>query len=122
MAYENIWEERGLYRVFSGFTSGKEVLDSNLALHGDPRFDKIKYVLNDFSAIEDFQVSEMDITLIANIDDVAARSKQSLKIAIIATHDPLLEWIYKYGEKMVDSVFETQLFETLAEAKKWCDL
>ena len=120
MAHENIWEEKGLYRVFSNVISGKEVLDSNLELHGDPRFDTINYVLNDFSTIEDFQVSEMDITLIANIDAVAARSKPALKIAIVATYEPLLEWIHKYSEKMVNSIFETHLFDNLEDARQWC--
>lgn len=121
MSYKNIWEEEGLYRIFSGVTSGVEVLDANLSLHGDPRFDNISYVLNDFSQIEDFKVSDMEITLIANIDSAAEKSKADLKIAIVATFIPLLEWISKYAEKMVNSCYEVKLFDNLEDARQWCN-
>ena len=122
MAVTNIWEDKGLERVFSDRTSGHEVVESNLSLHGDSRFDDIHYVLNNFSAVETFQVSEIDISLIANIDAAATVSKPRLKIAIVATLDPLLEWIYKYCEKMQNSPYECRIFSDVENARQWCSV
>jgi hypothetical protein len=122
MAITNIWEDKGLERVFSDSTSGQEVVESNLSLHGDPRFDNIYYVLNDFSAVETFQVSKIDVSLIASIDDAATVSKPRLKIAIVATLDSLLEWIYKYCEKMQDSPYECRVFSDVENARQWCGM
>ncbi len=121
MAYSNTWEEKGLYRVFTGITSGLEVIDSNLSIHGDPRFDEIHYVLNDFTAIEGFEVSELDISLIANVDKAATMSKPILKIAIVTTCSDLLQWVEKYLQRMSDSSYTCCVFDNLEDARKWCE-
>lgn len=120
MAYTNIWEEQGLYRVFTGTTSGSEVLKSNLDLHGDARFDRIHFVLNDFTAIQDFEVSDLDISLISHTDKAAAISKPVLKIAIVTTCEVLLEWVHKYLSRMTDVNYACIVFDNLDEARKWC--
>lgn len=120
MAYEYIWEDNGLYRVFTGTTSGTEVLNSNLSIHGDPRFDEIDYVLNDFLSIDNFEVSDMDIKKIAHMDSVAELSKPTLKIAIITTHSELLEWVNKYLMCMKDATYICNIFSNIDDARQWC--
>ena len=119
MPYTNKWEEDGLYRIFTDKISGEEILVSNLALQGDYRFDDIKYVINDFTEIVEFEVSDMDVTKIATIDNVAAIRHANMKIAIVATLESLLAWIYLYCEKMQDSPFECKIFDNLNDARKW---
>lgn len=119
MAYQNIWEEKGLCRIFTDKISGEEILTSNLSLHGDPRFDGIKYVINDFTKITEFEVSDLDITKIVIVDNVAAVSNSYLKIAIVAMLDPLLIWVQLYLERMQDSTFECAIFDNLNDAYKW---
>lgn len=119
MAHHYHWEEKGLLRRYTDKVSGDEVFDSNLKLHGDVRFDDIHYVINDFSRITDFEVSEVDITKIAIVDNVASKSKPTLKIAIIATLEPLLAWIDMYLRVMQDSPYHCQTFASLEEAYHW---
>lgn len=119
MAHLNKWEDCGLYREFKDSITGKEVLDLNLDIHGDPRFDNIKYVINDFTKVNDFDFSDMDINLIAITDNVATLSNPRLKIALIVTLQPLMKWADSYCEHMKGSLYETKIFDNLSDAKKW---
>lgn len=119
MAYQNEWHEKGLCRVFTEKVSGDEILDANLTLHGDSRFDDIRYVINDFTQIVGFDVSGMDIDKVATIDNVASLSKARLKIAIVATADSLLDWVHLYCAKMADSPYECEFFTNFDDAYQW---
>ena len=119
VAHLNKWEEKGLYREFSEHITGEEVLNLNLAIHGDPRFDNIKYVINDFTKVNDFDFSDMDINIIAVTDNVATKSNPRLKIALIVTLQPLMKWADSYCELMKGSPYKTKIFDNLSDAKKW---
>jgi len=119
LSHLNTWENKGLYRKFENKISGEEVLTSNLTIQGDPRFDDIRYVINDFTQIVDFEVSGADINIIAATDNAAAISNPSIKIAIVSTHDPLLAWIKHYCEIMKDAPFECKIFDNINDTYKW---
>jgi len=119
MAYKNHWEEKGLRRVFTGNISGEEVFGANLEIHGDARFDSINYVVNDFTQVVEFEISEIDIHKIVAIDNVAVMSNPYLKIAIVATLEPLLVWIQMYAENMRDSRYESAIFDNIYDAYSW---
>lgn len=55
----------------------------------------------------------------AAIDDAAAISKPTLKIAIVATHELLLNWIHMYSDKMKNSPYVVKVFETSDDALMW---
>jgi len=116
MAHTNKWEDRGLRRIFSGNITAEEVLKSNLAMHGDARFDDIKFILNDFTQIEGFEVSHIEIKQISKFDHVAALTNKKLKIIIVATDESLLKWIYAYIEQMQNSPLECVVFKSLDDA------
>ena len=99
MSVSNTWEADGLCRKSSVTVSAKEIWGTSLHLHGDPQFDKIKYVLNDFTLIEGHQIGDVDINEIVTIDKVASISKPVLKIAIVTTLESFLELALVYREK-----------------------
>lgn len=119
MSHQLIWETKGLYRLFGTKVSGMEVFDSNLSIHGDERFDQIKYIINDFSHVSEFDVSNMEVLKIATVDDVASISNATLKIAIVASLESLLPWVYMYCDYMQDSPYECRHFYSLDAAQHW---
>ena len=119
MSYHNKWEAKGIYRKFTGIVSGQEVLLSNYAIQGDPRFDDIRYVINDFTEIVDFEVSTRDIDTIAAVDNAASISNPNIKVAIVATLEPLLLWAKRYCANMQGSPYECELFNSIDDAAKW---
>jgi len=121
LSHQNSWLKNGLHRTFTGKVSGKEILDSNLALHGDPRFDRIDYVLNDFLSIDGFEITIGDVNIISTVDNVAAISKNNLKIAIVANNTELLQWIDAYLEMMQGSRYTAAVFSQHDDALKWVE-
>lgn len=119
MAHLNKWEDKGLYREFKDNITGMEVLNINLSIQGDPRFDNIKYVINDFTQITDFDFSDIDIKRLAVMDNVAAISNPRLKIALIVTLEPLLKWANSYCKHMKDSPYICEIFDHISDANKW---
>ncbi|MDH3354028.1 MAG: hypothetical protein OEL79_02300 [Chromatiales bacterium] len=100
--------------------TGTEILESNLEMHGDRRFDEIKYVINDLSQINDFDISTDDITALQTVDRVAEYSNARLKIAIIVSNnEALIELATLYRKSMQDNAYEAEIFANLEEAHKW---
>lgn len=119
MSHLNIWEKKGLYRKFENKINGEEVLTSNLTIQGDSRFDDIRYVINDFTQIIDFEVSSTDINVIAATDNAASISNPNIKIAIVSSHEPLLTWIKHYCGIMKDAPFDCKIFDNINDTYKW---
>ena len=119
MAHLNKWEDKGLYREFKENITGREVLNINLTIQGVPRFNDIKYVINDFTHITDFDFSDLDIKRLAVNDNIAAKSNPKLKIALIITLEPLLKWADSYCEYMNGSPYVCKIFDNLIDAEKW---
>ena len=113
------WEEKGLCRQFTNKISGEEVLKMNLKLQGDSRFDDIRYVINDFTEIVDFDFSDIDIQKISVMDQAASMSNPNIKIAIVSTLEPLLVWIKLYCESMKGSPYKCEIFDHIDNAHKW---
>jgi len=119
LSFNIIWKVNILYRIFTGHVSGQEILASNLAIQGDSRFDDLRYVINDFTDITDFNITQQDISKIVAIDNAAAKSNPNIKIAIVTTLDPLQEWIKYYCQNVEDSLYECKIFGNVREAKNW---
>ena len=113
------WEEKGLYRKFTDKVLGEEILRLNLAQQGDPRFDEIIYVINDFTQIVDFDINDRDVKKISAVDNIASRSNPNIRVAIVSTFKPLLEWIESYCEAMVGTPNECEIFSNVNDAYKW---
>ena len=119
MSMQYKWEKNGLYRQFTNKICGEEVLNINLNMQGDSRFDDIRYVINDFTKIVDFDFSDIDIHKISAVDNAASKSNPNIRIALVSTLEPLLVWIKLYCEKMKDSPYECEIFNNIDDAYKW---
>lgn len=121
MPFENHWSERGLYRTYKGYISGKQILQQNLELQGHPNFDSLRYVINDLTLVEDFDISEKDIETITVIDNVAAISNSKIKVAVIAVREDILKWARLYCEMAKNTPFLCAVFSDVDQAKKWAE-
>lgn len=119
MAHLDIWEREGLCRVFTGKISCSEILDSNIELHASPRFDDIKYLINDFTGSTEFEASSRDIKECIAIDNAASKSKQQLRVAMVAKIEPILTCAHLYALKMENSSFECRIFDNIDDARCW---
>ena len=118
MPYTNKWESKGLHRTFTGTITGREVLNSNLSVQGDSRFDEIRYVLNDFTGINGFDISDLHVEEVSTIDNVAAKANSQLKIIIVANDPGFLKFVEMYLAHMENSPFEIVVFHEMETALK----
>lgn len=120
MAYHIYWEPAGVYRRYSGHTSFEELVVSVLAVENDPRFDEIRYVINDFLASEQVSFTPEGICELSAVDGAAERSNPNIRIAIVADRPA----IRAAGEAYIAAglnTYETRLFDTLPEARRWAE-
>lgn len=119
MAYEVIWEPPcGAYRKYSGHVADDELVQSISGLYGDPRFDDLRYIINDFLAVDHISVTEDAVTYIAAISGAAARSNPYIKVAILIgeTQNDSLAKTYATSRW---TVFPTRVFRNAEDARAW---
>ena len=120
MPYENVWKDNGVVRTYHGDITSNEILNSNASIQNDPRFSELKYIINDFSAINSCTASAEDIDAIAAIDYGSSQARNIPgKIAIIASNEELLNWVQVYFEKMKNSPYIFKLCDSTDEACQW---
>jgi len=119
MPYTNNREENGLYRKFTGTIHGIEILEANLKLHVDSRFNNIKYVLNDFTEATELRVEPKHTNAYAASDKVISDRMLGLKIAIVVTTELQTKLANAYREEMKGSNFKCEIFTHLDDAYKW---
>ena len=122
MAYLNDWGVNGIYRIFTGKISGDEIIQAVLEIEGDQRFDELDYIINDFRQVDDYIISERDITTIVKIDNNAVKMNPQIRVAIVVTLDSLQEWAKLYCQKMHNSPYECKVFSHMEEAEEWAVL
>ncbi len=118
MSYEITWEPFGVVKRFYGCLTGDDLKQSGMKLHGDERFDVIKYVINDFLGVEDVSVTEDDIEEINAIDNAASRSNRKLKLSVVATNEGILELAARYANS-ADNIHPFGIFTTIDDARNW---
>ena len=114
------WKNNGLYRRYSGNVSFPEFLEGRKRVYGDPRLDDIRFQLGDFSAVESYTASVEDIVKLAHLDAAAARSREGMCIAIVATRPDMLQLAYLYAaESAAISSWHVSVFKSVADAEQW---
>lgn len=115
-------EPHGYYRKFQGEITPSEILSSNFELHHDPDFMGVKYVINDFTDITGVDMDERHTKIYASTDDFMADVKDSLKIAVVISADPLHRALAEnYQQELKSKNFESQVFEQLDAARQWAE-
>lgn len=121
MGFELNWHPKGVTKHYFGWVTGEDLLRSLEQTEADEHFDSLRYVINDFLAIDGVLMETIHPELIeelAAIDKAASGMNPGIKIAIVATDPNVLNLAQAYVDSKFRS-FPTRLFSTLAEAKVW---
>ena len=118
MPCEIIWEPRGVWRRFNGRMSAEDLLRSIEVVHGDPRFDDLRYSLNDFL---DVTVSEIDPdTLVRSAAQaIGATLSNNRLVMLMVVADPVIrESVRRFTGPPLSS-FRAEFFDTRDAAREW---
>ena len=118
MAFELVWEPRGVYKRFYGHVTGDELMEAVTQVEGDPRFDDLRFVINDFLEISGFAVTEDNVLMVSAIDNAASTSNPNIIIAIVAA-DLQIQALARLYAVAPLTVYPTEIFLTIHDARAW---
>jgi hypothetical protein len=119
VAYEMFWEARGLYRRYYGRVTDAELMESTVITEASPQFDELRYTILDALEVQELIVSNPSfIAELAAIDSAAALTNPHIKVAVV-TQSPEIGRLVELYKADPLCPFPTQVFGTLAEARKW---
>lgn len=119
MPYTIQWEPHGACKTFSGHLSEQEFVQSSSDISADERFDELRYVISDYTAVSSHGVTSHGMDLVAAIrlgawitnphirSVVVAGDTSAGSIGALARLQPLLR------------PEDTSLFATQEEARSW---
>lgn len=119
MAFTISWEPpHGAYKKFTGHLSDEELVRSVANTYGDPRFDDLRYVIDDFLDVESYSVLEDTVLYVAAMDGAAARSNPDIAVAIVIpeSKEKTLATLYASSPS---NPYPTRIFNDLAQARAW---
>lgn len=119
MPYQTEWKSRGVIWTHTGQLTGNELLQSNLEIYGDHRFDDLAYQIVDLSGVEQISVAENDMRKLAHLDMAAARTNPRIRIAVVASHEAIIQIHEIYQKYAAPSPWILQQFQTREEADSW---
>ncbi|MBM4116720.1 hypothetical protein FJ251_03125 [bacterium] len=122
MAYQVAWSEQGVLVAMAGDVDIKELNEANGRLHGDPRFDGMRYQLWDLLGASLGSITRREIEQPSAIDLVAARMNARVKVALVTVspHDVQISEHYAARSASLGSPWEIRIFSDLAAARAWC--
>lgn len=123
MAINHQWvTEELLHTRYIGQVTGKELLQAAYDIGGDPRMDKIRYVIGDWSQVKDAQVSADDVRELAAYIIALSKSYPLVKNAsVVANYESGEARATLYDVLTADAAWETATFATYEEAIDWFD-
>lgn len=121
MAYEMVWEPEGVYSGYSGFVSGREMIESAKKIHADPRFDEARYVIKDLSRVSQHDLSEAVFTDIAVANYGAHLSNPNCRIVCVTPDEDLTKIIENTLKSPDMRSYQVEVKPTLSEARDWLD-
>ena len=119
MPCEIVWEHRGVHKQLSGHLSASEFQRSVEAIQADPRFDEIRYVINDFSAVTGHELDEQRLLELAAIQYGAQASNPQVRVVYVGADPQLARRIRSALIDSQRSLYRVALFDTLPQARDW---
>lgn len=123
MPYEIVWEEKGVNLIYTGDLTGTDLIAGNIDVYKHPDFNSIEYQIIDLLGIEKYPIEAQAIRRVAELDAVAYESNPKIKTVIVANRQVAigLTNMYKVHFEIAgkNGSWETELFESLDDARKW---
>jgi hypothetical protein len=118
MALEIVWESHGVYKRFWGFVTTAELIESVAKPRGDPRFDRIRYVIYDFLEVEGHEVTENAMAGVAAISSSGQAANPNVNVAILTTRDDIKQLAWLFASRTLAS-YPARAFSNPADAREW---
>lgn len=122
MGFALEWHPGMVHFRYFGTVTGDEILESNLAVYGDGRFDELQYEIASFAEEVVLEVEPDTIRRIAYLDRAAYKSNPRIRVVLVG-NETVQERIFQiYAEHSDPGGWEVIAFPTLGEAYQFVGL
>ncbi len=118
MPYEIHLEPGGVHKRFWGHVTGEELIASSLDLHESPKFETMRYSINDYLDVETYRIDDMDVRLVSGLTIDASHVNARILIAIV-TRDPQVRALIEPFRRRIQPSYPVGVFTTLEDARRW---
>ena len=120
MPYDLAWEPHGVYKRFFGHLTVGDLLQSSQDVNDDPRFDSLRFAINDFLGIEGHAVTAAAVRQQAAANLGSMRSNPNVRVVVVTT-DPSVRALTDLYASPKLRPYPVEIFATLAEARAWLE-
>ena len=120
MSASVLWEPLGLYKRYEGFVTGADLLSLAHSIHTDPRFDRSRYSIEDYSGVTSFEIDAITLEALAAHVIGAGLSRQSGCFAFVTTDPKARAAIARFVE-LTGSTHPSAVFDDLPSARRWVE-
>ncbi len=117
MSYEITIEHRGVYKRFWGVVTAAEFEQAIAEVQNLPDFDRLRYTINDFSAVTAHDITPQDVTLFVAYGLGAQFSNAKVQLLIVTDQPSIIELVSTNYAPRLD--YPLSFFATVADARKW---
>ena len=121
MAYIIEWTEANVIVKFQGVLTKKDILEADDKIYGNPKFDKMKYQIFDYTGVENVDLTESDIEIIGILDKNSAIWNNRVKIAVVTTNPKITTLAGTYSKMLMGTKWQVLVFNNFEEAQEWCN-
>jgi hypothetical protein len=118
MPHHIIGEPTGVYKLFTGFVDASEYLATQREILSDPRIDSMRYIINDWLAVEGYAAGIGDAEYSAAFNRGTSFSNPRLRVAFV-TANPAVRMLIAAASPI--SSLPVKAFSTLDEARAWAE-
>jgi hypothetical protein len=121
LSVELVWESKALLLIkYSGEVNGQDAYQTLLDIGADPRFDELKAILGDGSAIIKNIATSEDIEKMIAASRALSKSNPKIKNAIIMGPDSDAQTLISFYKFLSEDIeWEVEVFKSEQEARRW---
>lgn len=120
MGYRLSWEGCNPTMTFFGHVTYQEILRCYNKILGHHCFDRIQYLITDYSDVQSVEVSEDNLFDIGTLVYSSTRWNNHIRNAQVARLEEAARLIRRFMKRMEKSGWTCRYFADRDEAKKWC--
>lgn len=119
MPYAIKWTDTGVIWTYTGVLTGQELIESNLAIYSDARFEALQFQIVDLRAVTEFKVLQSHMEKIAELDVTASALNSGIRVAVVTNEVTGKHMDRTYSENTPESHWETKVFNEYVSAYNW---
>ncbi len=121
MAVWSEWEGVGMRQDFGKVVTYEDLVDSGTHLLNHPNFDRVRFLLANFSATQQVSVDPARMEMVLATNAVSLRYKREFIVLIVGTHPGIHDLYFAFLDRFFGTGWEYLLMDNLQQAREFLE-